>query len=202
MAEGVASYMEQGNDARNSPRGDWRAPRRPRIMGDSMTRNEEISSFAPASGGSSLSQRLRLGLELIEAALNEAGERTTRSDRDLFERIEKLGRRARAALEDGVAAIGESAAAVGEILSGVGPDGAPKVRLELPKQLDSLTSRQREVLGLLAEGLPNKLIAYRLGICEATAKAHVGAVLRKMNCHNRGRAIALLAQTDLGKAAV
>lgn len=180
-----------------------------------MTRNEEIASFAPASGASSLSQRLRLGLELIEAALNEVGERATRSDLDLVERIEQLGRRARAALGEGVAALGEGvaalgegvaalgegAAAVGEILTHAAPDAAGPLKI-LPKQLESLTSRQREVLGLLAEGLPNKLIAYRLGICEATAKAHVGAVLRKMNCHNRGRAIALLAQTDLGKLAV
>lgn len=166
-----------------------------------MTRNEEISSFAPASGATGLSQRLKLGLELIEAALSEAGERATRADRDLVERIEQLGRRARAAFGESVAVIGESAAAVGEILTHAAPDAAGPLKI-LPKQLETLTSRQREVLGLLAEGLPNKLIAYRLGICEATAKAHVGAVLRKMNCHNRGRAIALLAQTDLGKMAI
>jgi two-component system response regulator FixJ len=44
----------------------------------------------------------------------------------------------------------------------------------------ALTSREREVMALLIEGLPNKLVADRLGISTRTAEHHRAAVMRKM----------------------
>ena len=64
------------------------------------------------------------------------------------------------------------------------------------ERLKTLTGRQRRVLALVAEGLPNKLIAYELGLCETTVKAHVSEILRKLCVYNRARAIALLADID------
>jgi DNA-binding CsgD family transcriptional regulator len=55
---------------------------------------------------------------------------------------------------------------------------------------ESLTPRERDVLRLLAEGLPNKLIADRLGISEHTAKFHVNAVLQKLGAQSRTEAVA------------
>ncbi len=52
------------------------------------------------------------------------------------------------------------------------------------------------MLELLAEGLPNKVIAHELGISETTVKAHVGEILRKLKVYNRARAIVMLAQFD------
>ncbi len=49
---------------------------------------------------------------------------------------------------------------------------------------------------LIAEGLPNKVIAYGLGLCETTVKAHVSGILRKLFVYNRARAIALSANID------
>jgi two-component system, LuxR family, response regulator FixJ len=43
-----------------------------------------------------------------------------------------------------------------------------------------LTQREREVLTLLIEGLPTKLIAYRLGISTRTTEHHRAAVMQKM----------------------
>jgi DNA-binding CsgD family transcriptional regulator len=54
----------------------------------------------------------------------------------------------------------------------------------------ALTLQQRRVLSLLMGGLPNKLIAYELGVTEATVKAHVSQVLQKFNVHSRARVIA------------
>jgi DNA-binding NarL/FixJ family response regulator len=65
------------------------------------------------------------------------------------------------------------------------------------ERLRALTGQQRRVLELIAEGLPNKVIAYELGLCETTVKAHVSAILRKLCVYNRARAIALLANIDL-----
>lgn len=46
---------------------------------------------------------------------------------------------------------------------------------------EALTGREREVMALLLEGLPNKLVAARLGISPRTAEHHRAAVMRKMH---------------------
>jgi two-component system nitrate/nitrite response regulator NarL len=54
---------------------------------------------------------------------------------------------------------------------------------------DPLTPREIEVLDLLAEGLPNKAIARRLGISDQTVKFHVASVSSKLGAHNRTDAV-------------
>lgn len=54
----------------------------------------------------------------------------------------------------------------------------------------TLTPREHQTLGLLAEGLSNKQIARRLGISQHGAKRHVANVLAKLNCPNRTLAVA------------
>jgi DNA-binding NarL/FixJ family response regulator len=62
-----------------------------------------------------------------------------------------------------------------------------------PTPAQQLTDREREVLGLLADGLPNKLIARRLGISEKTVKAHLTRVFQAIGVTDR-TAAALWAQ--------
>ncbi|MEO6688032.1 MAG: response regulator transcription factor [Dokdonella sp.] len=54
--------------------------------------------------------------------------------------------------------------------------------------LESLSTREREVLTLMAEGLSNMQIAERLGIGEKTVKTHVSNVLSKLNVNDRTQA--------------
>lgn len=60
--------------------------------------------------------------------------------------------------------------------------------------LSSLTPHQFRVLMMLGEGLLNKQIAFRLSVSEATIKAHVTAVLRKMGVNNRTQAVLAVQQ--------
>jgi len=62
-----------------------------------------------------------------------------------------------------------------------------------PDPLESLSDRERDVLVLLVEGLPNKLIARRLHITEKTVKSHLTRVFREIGVTDRTQA-ALWAQ--------
>ncbi len=57
-----------------------------------------------------------------------------------------------------------------------------------PDPLGALSEREREVLGLLVEGLPNKLIARRLEISEKTVKSHLTRIFRVLDVTDRTQA--------------
>ena len=62
---------------------------------------------------------------------------------------------------------------------------------------EALTPREREVLQLIAQGLPNKTIALELGISEHTVKFHVGSILAKLDASSRAEALARAARVGL-----
>jgi len=62
---------------------------------------------------------------------------------------------------------------------------------------ETLTERELEVLGLLAQGMPNKEIAAHLTISERTAKFHVSSIMGKLGATNRTEAVSLAAQRGL-----
>jgi len=55
---------------------------------------------------------------------------------------------------------------------------------ELQKRYQTLTAREREVMGLLVSGMLTKQIAERLGTSEITAQVHRGQVMRKMQANS------------------
>ena len=57
------------------------------------------------------------------------------------------------------------------------------------RNLSTLTPQQVRVLMMLSEGLLNKQIAYELGVSEATVKAHVSAILTKLDVDSRTQAV-------------
>jgi DNA-binding NarL/FixJ family response regulator len=65
----------------------------------------------------------------------------------------------------------------------------PLARNVAPAVEEPMTAREQQVLELLAEGLPNKAIADRLGISDQTVKFHVASISGKLGAHNRTDAV-------------
>jgi DNA-binding NarL/FixJ family response regulator len=90
-----------------------------------------------------------------------------------------------------------AAAAKGLVVLDVPPAALSSIAPHPGGAEEALTPRESEVLGLLAEGLPNKSIAARLGITEHTAKFHVNAILRKLGAQSRTEAVVLATRRGL-----
>lgn len=78
-------------------------------------------------------------------------------------------------------------AGIGEVAFAHEAEPAPRARPNAGA--DAFTPREREVLALVAEGLPNKAIARRLQISEHTVKFHLNAVLSKLGAQSRTDAV-------------
>lgn len=96
------------------------------------------------------------------------------------------------------AALETIAAAIRQVISGElwvppelsnGMDEMSEEEARFAEALASLTPQQFRVLNMLTEGLLNKQIAYELQVSEATIKAHVTAILRKLGVHSRTQAV-------------
>jgi DNA-binding NarL/FixJ family response regulator len=73
----------------------------------------------------------------------------------------------------------------------------PRVSPGAKRQLDGLTSRESEVLHLVARGLSNAEIAQELHLGEATVKSHVGNLLMKLEVRDRVQAVVLAYESGL-----
>lgn len=82
------------------------------------------------------------------------------------------------------------------VLAKVVQGNVPNSKIE-ETPFEDLTPRETEILGLLAEGQSNKVIARNLGISDGTVKLHVKAILRKLNVHSRVEAAVLAVEHGL-----
>jgi DNA-binding CsgD family transcriptional regulator len=84
-----------------------------------------------------------------------------------------------------IAAVNADCSAVGLHLIRPTPDAEPDPAPEF-----HLTARQQEVIELIAEGSPAKVIAATLGIAELTVRNHIRAILLQLGCHSQLEALA------------
>lgn len=68
---------------------------------------------------------------------------------------------------------------------------------DLAQKIATLTPQQYRVLCFLREGWLNKQIGYELGVTEATIKAHITAIFRKLGTTNRTQAVIMLSKMSL-----
>jgi two-component system, NarL family, response regulator DevR len=107
-----------------------------------------------------------------------------------------------AALESGASGFIHKSKAAGEVVDAIRKvaGGATLItpgtiaslinrRRESDSQRESLTAREKEVLRLMAEGLPSREIASRLGISYATVRTHIRSLGAKLGVHSKVQAI-------------
>lgn len=129
----------------------------------------------------------------------------------LADRAEGIARRDRALLEDAVDALAgtpyeqaETRLALAELLDGGAAARERRLAADTLRALGAasplpdLTPREREVLGLLGEGLTNRQLAERLVVSEHTIHRHVTSILGKLDVPTRAAAAALAARHGLG----
>ncbi|PPJ44944.1 DNA-binding response regulator [Rhizobium sp. KAs_5_22] len=67
----------------------------------------------------------------------------------------------------------------------------------ISRKIAHLSQQQTRILSLICEGMPNKLIAYEMQLAEATVKAHITALLRRLGVHNRTQAAMLVREVSI-----
>jgi len=76
-------------------------------------------------------------------------------------------------------------------------EGLAPEEADIAARIRELTPQQFRVLGMLGTGLLNKQIAHALGVSEATVKAHMTAVLRKLGANNRTQAVLMAGRLEV-----
>ena len=81
-----------------------------------------------------------------------------------------------------------------------GPSGDVLSACEIARKIADLPPQQARIMRLICAGKPNKQIAYEMSLAEATVKAHITALLRRLGVHNRTQAAILARSAGLDQS--
>jgi DNA-binding NarL/FixJ family response regulator len=98
-------------------------------------------------------------------------------------------------LSSGVASVVHAVRCIHNGGTAIAPNAVAKMAMSL--QSRGLTQREAEVLRLIMQGLPDKVIAHRLGRSVETARSHVKAILMKLKASSRAEAVAIARRRGL-----
>ncbi len=68
---------------------------------------------------------------------------------------------------------------------------------DISRRIAALSQQQSRILSLICKGKPNKLIAYEMQLAEATVKAHITTLLRRLGVRNRTQAALLVREVSI-----
>ncbi len=68
---------------------------------------------------------------------------------------------------------------------------------DISRKIAGLSQQQARILSLICKGKPNKVIAYEMQLAEATVKAHITALLRRLRVQNRTQAALLVREVSI-----
>lgn len=142
------------------------------------------------SNGLSVLMDLRQDFPALPIAIVSASEEPR-----VFAAAQQLGAAAFIPKSSGLEAMRQSLAAVRDGDHSFPPTG--EMQDDDLARIASLTPAQRRILGSVRQGLLNKQIAYDQEISEATVKAHITAIFRKLGVSNRTQAVLLAAKLDV-----
>lgn len=77
------------------------------------------------------------------------------------------------------------------------PSGKEMTAQQVAQKIADLTPQQSRIMKLICAGKPNKQIAYEMSLAEATVKAHITALLRRLGVHNRTQAAVLVKSANI-----
>ena len=124
-------------------------------------------------------------------------------DRNIIDKALELGAAGFIPKSASIDTIGEAMEAVLAGESWLPPDlddrdgSADVSQQEMARRVAELTPQQYRVLKMIADGMLNKQIAFDLEVSEATVKAHVTAIMRKLDVRTRTQAVLALTGLDL-----
>lgn len=150
-------------------------------FGDESEEGDDVPRFVVIGAGQSGAIREALRAGVVRALLPRAA-----SGDEIVAAVE--------AVSNGLVALDAEtfAALLSPTPKGVEPSSAEPAGESLPPletASEALTPREREVLEMLAEGLSNKEIAWRMKISEHTVKFHVASIFGKLNVSTRTEAV-------------
>ncbi len=134
---------------------------------------------------------------LVDADAREVAAWVSRGARAVLPR-DAEGGEILAAIEAVHAGLAVVPATVAQALTATSPRTTPRLTNGVAAAPPAaLSTREREILALLAEGMGNKIVAARLGISEHTVKTHVASIFQKLGADTRAEAVAIGARSGL-----